>query len=162
MKIKTFFSIIHLLLRHINFFMSRINLSTSVPQNVYDRKESIDPLPGERELYDFEAVRSVSSRAFSRRRFRTSEGRYRRGKNPRSITLLRERRKSIDLGTEAAARRLRRNRRWIRSLRHRARVSPRHASHLGESIFSKVRVRAEVVGGSVSYLTTLYKYNNIS
>lgn len=84
---------------------------------------------------------------------RANEGRYRRGKHPRSITLLQERRKSIDLGTEAAARRLRRNRRWIRSLRHRARVSPRHASHLGGiDIFKSSRT----CRASVSYLTTYY------
>lgn len=43
-------------------------------------------------------------------------------KEPRSITPLHERRKSIDLRTEAAARRLGGNRQWIQSLRHRARA----------------------------------------
>jgi len=165
-KIKPFFNIIHLLLRRINFFtMSRIKLSTSMPQNVRRSERSLICFQKRATWSWGRSICLKSRRLVEDDSGRTNERRSLPAwKEPRSITLLHERRKSIDLGTEAAARRERerRNRRWIRSLRHRARVSPRHASHIGESIFSKVRPRsAGVVWGSVSYLAALYKYNNI-
>lgn len=158
---KNFFNIIHLLLRRINFFTMYLYqpfyfyASKCIDLNDYWSTSK-------RELYDLEAVRSVSSRALTRGRFRLNERRsLLERKEPRSITSLQERRKSIDLRTEVAAPRPR-DRRWIRSFRHRARVSPRHANYLGESIFSKVCVRTEVVSVYPILRHYMYKYNNIS
>lgn len=134
---KNFFNIIHLPLRRINFFtMTHINPLTDMPQTDPNDHWSAS----RRELYDLEAVRSVSSRTLNRGRFRTNERRSLSArKEPRSITPLHERRKSIDLGTEAAARKPRRNQRWIRSLRHRARRIEARELPRGIDIFKSSR-----------------------
>lgn len=92
---------------------------------------------------------------------RTNEGRYQRGKNPDP-----SRRYTNDGNRSISGRKPRHENRGgtnggsDRYDTARA-VSPRHASYLEESIFSKVRVRTEVVWDSMFYLT-LYSYNNIS